>query len=63
MCLTNKDHRQHLRVLAESWELMTDAISVADAETGQPLHVNGAWRRLLWVFLQHGAGSASGGFG
>ena len=46
MCLTNKDHRQHLRVLAESWELMTDAISVADAETGQLLYVNGAWRRL-----------------
>ena len=39
-------HRQHLRLLAESWELMTDAISVADPETGQLLYVNGAWRRL-----------------
>jgi PAS domain S-box-containing protein len=35
-----------LRLLAESWELMTDAISVADPETGQLLYVNGAWRRL-----------------
>ena len=46
MCLTNKEHRQYLRVLAEHWELMTDAISVTDAETGQLLYVNGAWRRL-----------------
>ena len=46
ICLANKDHRQHLRKLAENWELMTDAVSVADAETGQLLYVNGAWRRL-----------------
>ena len=45
-CITNKEHRQHLRVLAENWELMTDAISVTDAETGQLLYVNGAWLRL-----------------
>ena len=45
-CITNKEHRQYLRVLAENWELMTDAISVTDAETGQLLYVNGAWRRL-----------------
>ncbi|MFM1556418.1 MAG: LuxR C-terminal-related transcriptional regulator [Limisphaerales bacterium] len=45
-CITNTEHRQHLRVLAANWELMTDAISVTDAETGQLLYVNGAWRRL-----------------
>jgi len=45
-CITNTEHRQHLRVLAENWELMTDAISVTDAETGQLLYVNGAWRGL-----------------
>ena len=45
-CLKKLKHRQHLRLLAESWELMTDAISVADPETGQLLYVNGAWRRL-----------------
>ena len=45
-CITNTEYRQHLRVLAENWELMTDAISVTDAETGQLLYVNGAWRRL-----------------
>ena len=45
-CITNIEHRQHLRVLAANWELMTDAISVTDAETGQLLYVNGAWRRL-----------------
>ena len=45
-CLINKGHRQHLRFLAESWELMTDAISVADPDTGQLLYINGAWRRL-----------------
>jgi PAS domain S-box-containing protein len=45
-CLKKPIHRQHLRLLAESWELMTDAISVADPETGQLLYVNGAWRRL-----------------
>ena len=45
-CITNTEHRQQLRVLAENWELMTDAISVTDAETGQLLYVNGAWRGL-----------------
>ena len=45
-CITNTEHRQHLRVLAANWELMTDAISVTDAETGQLLYVNGAWRQL-----------------
>ena len=45
-CLKKLKHRQHLRLLDESWELMTDAISVADPETSQLLYVNGAWRRL-----------------
>lgn len=45
-CLKKLKHRQHLRLLAESWELMTDAISVADPETGKLLYVNGAWLRL-----------------
>jgi PAS domain S-box-containing protein len=45
-CITNTEHRQHLRLLADNWELITDAISVTDAETGRLLYVNGAWRRL-----------------
>jgi PAS domain S-box-containing protein len=45
-CLKNPIHRQQLRLFAESWELMTDAISVADPDTSQLLYVNGAWRRL-----------------
>ena len=57
MCLANKDHRQHLRKLAENWELMTDAVSVADAETGQLPYVNGAWRRLYGFSYNMALGS------
>ena len=57
MCLANKAHRQHLRVLAEYWELMTDAVSVADAETGLLLYVNGAWRRLYGFSYNMALGS------
>ena len=56
-CITNTEHRQHLRVLAENWELMTDAISITDAETGQLLYVNGAWRRLYGFSYNMALGS------
>jgi PAS domain S-box-containing protein len=57
-CLKKLKHRQHLRLLAESWELMTDAISVADPETGKLLYVNGAWLRLYGYSSGMALGSA-----
>ena len=45
-CIAIPKHRQHLRMMAESWEIMTDSISVTDPESGRLLYVNGAWRRL-----------------
>jgi PAS domain S-box-containing protein len=56
-CLTHKEYRQHLRLLAKSWELVTDAISVVDPQTGQLLYVNGAWRRLYGYSSQMALGA------
>ncbi|MBC8324376.1 MAG: PAS and helix-turn-helix domain-containing protein [Verrucomicrobia subdivision 3 bacterium] len=43
--------------MAETWELVTDAISVVDPQTGQLLYVNGAWRRLYGYSSQMALGT------
>ncbi len=53
----NKAHREHLRYLAQGWELMTDAITVTEAKSNRLLYVNGSWRRLYGYTHQQALGA------
>ncbi len=55
--LVDPAHRPFLRLLAATWELMSDAVSVTHEESGELIYVNAAWRELYGYSLNRALGA------